>query len=456
MQKSDYLKNIRDGQPLSVGEQLILVASLALPAMLANLSSVMMQYIDSSMVGRLGANGSASIGLVSTTTWLFGSMCLACSVGFTVQAAQRIGAKDNEGARKIMKLAYQTGLFLCILLAAAGLAIAPHLPRWLGGSEEIVRDASLYFAVFSAAIPLMFLRYLSGALLQASGNMKTPSMLNIAMCFLDVLFNYICIYRMRMGVVGAAAGTAMAEAVIAVCMLFVLLFRSPVFAIRRTAASERIDGNFRKNTLRRALKIALPVAAESIVTCGAQITTTVIIAPLGTASIAANSFSVTVESLCYMPCYGIAAAATTMIGQSVGAGRKDMAKSLGWLVIVLSMVVMVFTGTGMYLFAPTLIGLLSPVAEIRALGSAVLRIEAFAEPLYGASIVTSYVFRGAGDTLIPTLLMAISMWAVRIPLAAFLSGIYGLKGVWFAMATELSVRGLLFLGRMKRGKWVEG
>ena len=210
---------------------------------------------------------------------------------------------------------------------------------------------------------------------------------------------------------------------------------------------------FHRGYLVNAFRIALPVALEQIAQDGAQIVSTRIVAPLGTKAIAANSFSVTAESLCYMPGYGIAVAATTMIGQSIGAKRKDLTYRLGWLVTLLGMAVMSVTGLLMYLFAPFMLATLTPDLSIQALGVKVLRIEAFAEPLFAASIVATGVLRGTGDTMIPSLFNLISMWLVRLPLAAYLAPQIGLVGVWSAMAIELSVRGILFLLRLTKRNW---
>ena len=114
---------------------------------------------------------------------------------------------------------------------------------------------------------------------------------------------------------------------------------------------------------------------------------------------------------------------------------------------------MAFTGILMFFFAPYMIGILTPDPEIRVLGTTILRIESFAEPFFGASIVGSGVFRGAGDTLAPSLMCLFSLWCVRVPLSIILVKSYGLKGVWIAMATELTVRGIIFLIRFFRGKW---
>ena len=186
----------------------------------------------------------------------------------------------------------------------------------------------------------------------------------------------------------------------------------------------------------------------------AMVASTVIIAPLGAVAIAANSFAVTAESLCYMPGYGIGDAATTLVGQSIGAGRRDLCRSFAKMTIFLGMGIMALMGAVMYVFAPEMIGMLSPVESIRELGASVLRIEAFAEPFFAASIVGYSICVGAGDTLKPAMMNLGSMWCVRLTLAYALSHHYGLRGVWFAMAVELTFRGAIFLVRIFRGKWL--
>ena len=182
---------------------------------------------------------------------------------------------------------------------------------------------------------------------------------------------------------------------------------------------------------------------------------TIIVAPLGNVAIAAHSFAITAESLCYMPGYGIGDAAATLIGQTFGAGRSALCRSFAHLTVGLGMSVMAAMGAIMYVFAPEMIALLSPVADIQALGASVLRIEAFAEPFFAASIVTYSICVGAGDTLRPAIMNLASMWCVRLTLAAYLARDYGLRGVWIAMAIELTFRGLLFLYRLFRGNWLK-
>lgn len=464
-EKIDLLSYIRNGQELSTGQKFKLVVKLSAPAVLAQITSIMMQYIDASMVGRMGAGASASIGLVSTTVWLFGGICSSGAAGFSIQTAHYIGAKEYDKARKVLRQAVAALLLFSLILAMAGSMISFFLPAWLGGAKEIRKEASVYFLVYSCSLPVMGMNRLAGSMLQCSGNMKIPSMLNSLMCVLDVVFNAFFIFDgmhvslsgidfivpgVGLGVLGAALGTVLAQLVTACLMLYFLCFRSPILRLKR-------EGRFRMQPecIKRAVHISLPIAFEHCVVCGAMIAATKIVAPLGIVSIAANSFAVTAESLCYMPGYGLADAATTLVGQSVGADRDRLAFSFGRITTGFGMFLMACTGALMYFAAPVMIGILTPDPQVQALGIQVLRIEAFAEPLYGASIVVTGVLRGAGDTLIPSIMNFISMWAVRLPLSLFLSKSYGLAGVWIAMCTELCFRGTIFLIRLGRKKWLQ-
>lgn len=448
-----------------VFEQIKLVFFMSVPAIMAQIASVCMQYIDASMVGQLGADDSASIGLVSSSIWLLCSIGMAVNVGFTVLMAQKIGARKYVSARNLLKLAFLVCLAVSLLLAGAGILISDILPVWLGGNSEINRGASEYFLIFTSALPVLILNALSSGMLQSSGNMKLPSLLNMLMCLLDVVFNYLLIFPSReisfggfslvipgcdLGIRGAALGTVAAETVTFALMLFFLLFLTPQLQLHR---EEKFI--FSSRLVRRAFLISLPVGFDHIAMCLAMVVSMMIVAPLGTVPIATHSFAITAESFCYMAGYGIAAAATTMVGQSIGARRADLAVSFAWLVTGLGVSIMTAAGILMFIFAPLMMGLLSPVAEIRNLGAEVLRIEAFAEPLFGASIVAAGALRGAGDTFFPSLINFISMWFVRIPLSLLLATYYGFYGIWVAMCIELCIRGLLFLYRLKRGKWLK-
>ena len=442
----DPLAAIRNGGKLGLREEIILILRLSVPAILAQLSSIIMQYIDAAMVGRLGANASAAIGLVSSTTWLFGGLTSAAAVGFYVCVAHRIGANDEEGARQMVRGGLISAFLFSLVLMGAGVLLSGPLPKLMGGAPEIHRDAMGYFLVYALSIPVRELLHASQGMIQSSGNVRLPSILNVIMCGLDVLFNALLIPVF--GVLGAALGTAFAYVIIAAVMLYVLLFQSPSLSLKGRKDPKFSYREFWEKDMPMSLKITISVAIDNIIMGFAYVAFTRIVSPFGTIAVAANSFAITAESLCYMPGFGIGVAATTIIGQCVGAKRRGEARRLGWLATILGMLIMGASGIVMWCFAPQMIGILTPDEDIRALGAMVLRIEAFAEPLYGASIVAAGVFRGAGETLLSSALNLVSTWAVRIPLAYYLGSLYGLKGAWFAMCIELSVRGMLFLVRL--------
>lgn len=440
------IHHIREGRALTIAQQLRLTVTLALPAMLAQLSSILMQYIDAAMVGHLGADASASIGLVSTSLWLFWGTCSMATSGFSVQVAHRIGANDEEGGRRIFRQGITASLIFGVMMALVGLAIALPLPRWLGGEEQICGQSSLYFAVFVAALPLLTINYLAGAMLRCVGNIKVPSLISMGMCVLDCVFNYLFIFVCNLGVLGAALGTVAAEILSAALMLWYCWFKQPELRLKGRRGSFRPQ----REVITRATRIALPMTAEHAIICGAQIAVTIIVAPLGVLAIAANSFAVTAESLCYMPGYGIGDAATVLTGQSYGAGRRKLVKSFGFITVGLGMAVMSVMGVLMWLAAPELMAVMTPVDGIRDLGVSALRIEAWAEPMFAASIVAYGAMVGVGKTAAPAVMNFGSIWLVRLPLAWILSRTYGLDGVWMAMAVELTFRGIIFLIRLSR------
>lgn len=450
-QKDVLLGKIRTGGILSGGEQLRLCLILSYPAIIAQLSSVMMQYIDTSMVGHLGAAAGASIGLVSTCMWLLGGFCMACTSGFSVQVAHLIGANDFASARQVVRQGLVSALVFSGCLALVAAAVSGPLPHWLGGNEEICTDATKYFFLLALFLPFMQIDWMCASMLQASGEMRIPSLLNVGMCLLDVGFNYLFIYKMGMGVTGAALGSGLAEVITALAMLYFLSVRSPELNLFQDRGSFRPD----RRVLDKAFGISGPMALQNILMRGAYIASTVIVAPLGTIAIAANSFAITAESFCYMPGYGIADAATTLVGQSVGAGRTPLARRFAWISTGLGMGVMGFLAILMFAFAPGMMSLLTPDGEVISLGAHVLRIEAFAELGYAASIVAYGACVGAGDTKVPSILNFGSIWIVRILPAIFLTRQFGLVGFWYCMAFELSFRGIIFLVRLARGRWLD-
>lgn len=442
---------------MSWQEKLRLTVLLSLPAMVAQISSVAMQIIDAAMLGHLGTKESAAVGLVSTTIWLFGGLCSAFAAGFSVQVAHYVGAEDLRGARNIIRQGLFSGLVFSLLLALIGLFIAPHLPVWLGADKEIHAGASEYFSIVAAALPVLEINMLAAGSLRCSGNIKIPSFLNALMCVLDVIFNYLFIFVFHMGTAGAAYGTFLAYAITMSLMIYFMTAKDQQL---RFSLDTELMGKWNftryipnKDTMKRAFTIGSPISLERGVMCGAQIAITGIIAPLGSVAIAANTFGINIESVCYMPGYGISEAATTLVGQSLGAKRKDLMRSFAWISVCLGMAIMALMGILMAVFAPEMMQMVTTDNGVVELGAEVLRIEAWAEPMFAASIVAYGAFVGSGKTLVPSLMNLGSIWIVRLTLALLLAPSMGLQGVWIAMCIELCWRGAAFLFRLRGRSW---
>ena len=449
--KDELLALVREaGREMTLRQKLRLTVLLAIPAIIAHISIIAMQMIDAAMLGHLSTIKASAVGLVSTTIWLYGGLTGAFAAGFSVQVAHRIGAGDNKGARSVIRQGLFSGLIFASLLGLTGIIIAPHLPHWLGAQEVICHDATRYFTIFSYGLPFVTINNVAAGCLRCSGNIKVPSILMVIMCCLDVFFNYVFIYRMDMGTDGAALGTLVAYAIIVIFMVGYMTLKDKLLNFRQ---DDRLDFIPKLKILKKTCRIGLPIGLERSIMCTAQITISSIIAPLGSIAIAANSFAINVESLCYMPGYGVAEASTTLVGQSKGASKRNLMHSFAWICMALGVGIRAIMGLIMWVFAPEMMSLITPDKAVIDLGSEVLRIEAWAEPGFAAAIVAMSVFVGAGKTLIPSLMNLGSIWIVRVSLTLLLAPTMGLRGVWIAMAIELCFRGIIFTARLCTRKW---
>ena len=452
---------MRQGETIPLRDTAGVVLMLSIPSILEQIVVTAMEYIDAAMVGHIGAEATAAIGIVSSSTWLLHGILVGLYNAFSIQIAQYLGADRQQDARGVLRQAMLFNLAAGLAAAAFGIGISGHLPGWLGADVSLQANASAYFAIWSAALPFTMAMGMYTSMLRASGDALTPGLISVLVCVLDVVFNFFLINPTRtlwgitvwgagLGVPGAALGTALATVVGGLLALAILLLREGPLCIRKPA-----PWKITRSCLRNLLWVGGPLAGERAAISLAQVVLVRIVAGLGTVAIAANSLAVNAEGLCYMAGYGIQSAAIALIGQAVGAHRKDMAKRFAWLCTLMGMGIMTLTGAGLFAFAPALMSIFTADAAVIALGARVLRIEAFAEPMFGASIVASGAMQGAGDSTACFVLNLVSMWGIRLTLAFLLAPRFGLVGVWGAMCFELCVRGLLFLIRLARGKWLE-
>ena len=402
------------------------VLFLAWPAIIEQIMLTLVQYVDTAMVGSLGSNATAAVGVTSSTTWLFNGFFNAAAIGFSVQVAQHLGAGRQEDAKRVTWQSLRFVGIFGVLMGAIAFVLSFFLPAMLGADPSIRGDASLYFRIMACAMPFTLCSNMFSAIIRCSGDTRTPMVLNLMINVFNVILNTLFIYAPRTvdlfgsqvyvwgfgwGVGGAAFASGLSTAIVA-CLFLMVVFRkkSPV----QINLKQRY--RFDRQCLLAAWKLGLPAALERSIISLAQIVITALITGIGTVAVAAKRF----------------------------------ARTVSWMGIV----IMTFGGSILFFFAPQLIQIFSTDPEVIDLGSQVLRIVAFAEPLFGASIVASGALRGAGDSKGPFLINLATMWGVRITLSLALVGSLGLIGVWLAMAAELCARGLIFMVRLYRGKWL--
>lgn len=438
---------------------------LAWPTMLEQILLTLVSYVDTAMVGSLGPDATASIAVCASSTWLINGIFAAIGIGFGVLAGRSLGAGDRIKTAAVMRQGVIATVALGALFTGLMQLIAPHLPVWLGAEPAIRADATAYIRIVGAAYIFSLGTNICSNIIRCSGDTKTPLIFNTATNLINVALNFLFIYPTRtlsifgwdftmwgagMGVKGAALATSISIAFSGFMLLRAMYVKTPVTISLRD--SYKPDWPI----IRQMCSLGAPVALERITLSTGQIALTAIITGLGTNALAAHHLAVTAEGMTYLPAFGISAAATTLVAQSLGAKKPALAQRYGKYTMIGGLIFMTVMGVVLFFTAEPLISLFTPAKDVVALGGSVLRLEAFAQPFTALSMVAFGAMRGAGDTKRPFIICAIAMWAIRIPLAFVLARYtgLGLTGAWIAMVADLAIRGAIALACFLRGRWV--
>ncbi len=440
-----------------------LIFSLAWPTMLEQLLQTAVQYIDLAMVGSLGTDAAATVGSTTTVNWLIGSTISALGIGFLAIIAKAIGASDTP----LVKRASAQTVFITLIAGSVftviPLALSPVVPTLMNVEHHLRSDAALYFFILYTPMLFRTASVIFGTALRASGDTRTPMRVGLLVNAVNVVLNFFMIYDtrtvkifggdMRMfgfgwGVIGAAIASAVSFAVGGI-LITVALFRHPLLSPK----GESIKPDM--SVLRPCLKVALPNMLQRFCTSFGYVCFASMINSLGEIATAAHTFANTVESAFYIPGYGMQTAVATLAGNAYGAKDNAKMKQMTSLIIKIEILLMIVSGTFLFAFAPTLMGLFSSDSKVIALGGTVLRMVAVSEPFYGVSIIIEGMLLGVGRTLTPFKFNVIGMWGVRIVgtfiVTTFLS--LGLEGAWGCMIAHNLLIFVLYVIHYKRGRW---
>ena len=439
------------------------IVLLAWPTVLEQILQTAVQYVDSAMVGRIGAHATAAVGSTATIHWLVNSSISALSIGFLAYIAREIGAQHPERARQASAQATLVTLITGALFTFLALSLSSRIPRWMNAGKDIAADASRYFFILYAPMLFRTANIIYGTCLRAAGDTRTPLRVNLTVNLTNIVLNFLLIYPSRtaslfgirftlpgagLGVTGAALASASAFTVGGIGMTLAL-WRHPLISPR--GISLRPDGKI----LRPCLKVALPCALQRFGTSFGYVAFASMINGLGTTAIAAHSIANTAESAFYIPGYGMQTAAATLSGNCYGARDPQRMKRLCRMMIALEVLLMALSGSTLLLSARALMGVFTRDAAVIELGTKVLRMVAVTEPVYGLAVILEGIFQGVGDTKSAFCFNLLGMWGVRI-LGTFIAIRFfggGLTAAWGCMIAHNLLLGALLLTRFLHGRW---
>lgn len=444
-----------------------IILFLAWPTIIEQLLQTAVNYVDIAMVGTVGIDATAAIGVSQSTVWMINGLLMAISLGFAAIVGRSIGEGNLEKARCVIRQAVLSVFVVGAILTLAAVAVlGPNLARWMGADQQVIPLSQQYYTAIGSAYLFQAALVICANLLRVSGDTRTPMFFNILTNLINICGNFLLIYPTRqlqilgmnvtmpgagLGVWGAAIATTLGIAFSGTCML-ITLFRT------RSELAIRLRDDYRPSRIiiQQAARLAFPTAVERVTISSGQIVMTALITSAGTAALSANQLANTGESLCYLPMFGFATAGTTLVSQALGAKREEQAIRYGTGCVKLAVLSITLLSIGMFLFAPQIMGVFTRDEQVIAMGATVLRIEAFAEPFQAIGTVLAGVLRGAGDTKWPFYVSLIGMWGVRVSVALILLHGFdlGLNAVWIAMAMDWVARASISMVRFYRKKWL--
>lgn len=404
---------------------------LAIPTVIEQILSTLLQYVDTAMVGKLGEQATAAVSVTTTVNWLISSVPEAAAVAMLAMVSREVGRKDEKAVESISKLAVFLTLICGIFLTAVSVAVSPFVPSWMGAELSVRHNASMYFLILSCSRLFRCATSIFGAAIRAVKDTRTPLFIGMGANALNVVLNILFIYHLHMGVIGAAIAST-----ISYTFSGILMYQ--MFRHKKGFNWKWKDFAVDTGRLKQCVRIGLPVFGTGASSCFGYVVFAGLVSGMGTTVFAAHSIAVTAETIFYIPGYGLRSATSTMVGIALGEQDKRKFETVSSLSIGLTMVLMCFTGGLLYLTAYPLMGLMTSSRNVAALGAEMLRIVAFTEPFFGLMIVMEGILYGLGRTRYAFVVESIGMWGVRIIFTALCVKVWNmdLRAVWYCMIAD--------------------
>ena len=343
------------------------------------------------------------------------------------------------------------------------LAVSPFLPGWLGGAQEIRKDASIYFAIICAPMLFRAASIIMGAALRATGNTKTPMLISTLMNVVNIILNFLFISPSRTmtvfghtftvwgagwGVAGAGIASAL-SLVLGGTLMTVAAWRCPQLGLSFRGI------RFDRDVMGQCVRVGVPIAGERVLFSFGQVIFTAITARLGTVAMAAHSIALTAEQAFYIPGYGMQTAAATLAGYSAGEKSEKHLMQYSATIMFIATLLMTVLSAALFLFAEPIMSIFTPDRQVVELGGLALRIVSISEPFFAVLVILEGIFSGLGDTKAPFVFSLISMWGVRLTSTWLCVVVFklGLGAVWLCMSADNIFRFSMMMVRFLGGKW---
>jgi putative MATE family efflux protein len=431
---------------------------LAWPVIASQVLAYLVNLVDIAMVGRLGRDALAAVGYVTQVFFLVQSVFFAVSFACVALMARALGGRDPARARAALLASLCVSVVLGVSTSAVALA-APHaVLGWMNAAPELVALGAPYFRLVVGSSLLLALAVTVEGGLRATRNTRTPMLIGLATTLVKVAGNALLIFGLwgfpRLELLGAGIATV-ASQLVAVA-LFVAVSRRG--ASREVLAVGARDFARARALLRQVLRLALPAVGERVVMNLAMISYFTIVGGYGSAALAAYTVGVRVLAFSWIPGTGFSTAASTLVGQALGAQDPDAAARAGWRAVRLALGFSLVLGAVCAFGREFLGGLFtSDAGVIQALGPFML-ILAVSQPLLGLHFTLAGALRGAGDTMTPLLAATFGNWGFRVPLAALGASALRLDLVWVwgALFFDHLARAIWLAVAFQRGRWRRG
>lgn len=430
------------------------VWALAAPTLVEMFLVSLTGMADMIQVGRVSNEAITSVGLTNQPMMLLQSVFQALNVGTTALVARFIGMGKPEDASSTLKQTFVVTILLGILVSAFAGTAAPYILKFMGAEPEVIAEGTGYFRVVGYGFIFNALAMSIASVLRGAGDTRTPMTVNLWANAINITFNWILIWGKfgfpRWGVFGAGVATVFSRAVAAVAFLVIILKGEKKV---RLDFSNGYKPDF--GILRRVYNVGFSAALEQLVLRTGQVMFAKVVSSLGTVVFAAHQVGMNILSLTFMPGMAFATAATTLVGQYLGANQPDDAEKCANTARRIGMSIAVLMGLVFLFFGKYITALYSDDMEVVVVAASVLQVYALAQPFQSTQFILAGGLRGAGDTRYPLYSTAAGMWIGRVLAGWFFAHVMnmGLLGAWLGMTLDQIVRGVLIQLRFRTGRW---